>query len=998
MKKKIWNSKRMIALLLAVALVFGQSNFALAGAVSENAVNETVSVSGNTAEDIAPEKAYDGTPSKVIGLEGTYTPGDGFVLRWNSLNTENKIAASDGRVILIGYEIEENGKILELDVQSTDKSHWIFGGTNYWGGEKFGVGQGATYRVRGIYYTEDTKVDPWQVNVIAVGEWSDAYTYTRPADKTVGTVTGITFSAYENDENDPYVKVTWNPLPEASYYSYQLLRSDVPLTGLTDATWDEFWKRRGASYEAFRDANPDSSIAKNSGTVYGAALSIYHESDYRYYYIRAYAYANEGGYINPETYSSMASFDAVRFAKTAVKPVENFKVECEEGDTYFELTWTPFHTGKMAVYAYEAKTFPQYYYYAILNARGTAQGESWQTYFRDVMDSVTRTTINRKVYSVTNVNPSDGRIGSHYFDLEPGKTYYFVAHAYDSTYAYEDRTPVVTKDGIAFTQYNDVSAASAVVSAKVKVAKPSVRAASDKTKITLTMQGSDGSTGYEIYKKSGKKYKKIATTTDNVYVDQELKTGTKYQYKVRAYYYNKNTKKKSYSEYAYITGETTTVKSIDLVVKHKSKTSVSLKWNKVSGATKYEIYRTSSDSGNPYEEAKENSANKDMAYLMNDAKYELVKTITKASTTSYTDKGLAQGEYYQYRIVAYYKIGKKTEYVAASDGVNMNLETPWMRTSLSKTTAKFSWDKNKYASKYEVRYVVYDKYGKQIGDWKTNTTTKSSISIKNVPDGGYAEAKIRAVSKSKRYSAWSGVYSVYNGLAVAKSIKAKNVTQKNAAGETVNAVKITWKKVSGAKYYKVYRGTKQNTYNKDTKEYLVEERFLKLIAAQSNDDEWYNEVAYKQYYEEEGSIVGTTAYDYAQLDEGVNYYYYVVAFGEKGTRVYSTYGSENYYGSSKPACVSYKGTLTINSIKNSKKGQVTIKWNRISGKKKYYVYRSTKKNSGYKLLGYTPTTSYTDKKATKGKTYYYKIVAEGTNDLKADFEVTSSAKKIKVKK
>ena len=144
MKKRFLNSKRMIALLLAVTLVFGQSSFVSAQVVSENAVNETVSVSANAAEDIAQEKAHDGTPSKVIGLEGTYTPGGGFVLRWNALNTENKIATSDGRLIKIGYEIEENGKVLEMDNQSSDKSHWIFEGSSYWAGEKFGVGQGAT--------------------------------------------------------------------------------------------------------------------------------------------------------------------------------------------------------------------------------------------------------------------------------------------------------------------------------------------------------------------------------------------------------------------------------------------------------------------------------------------------------------------------------------------------------------------------------------------------------------------------------------------------------------------------------------------------------------------------------------------------------------------------------------------------------------------------------------------------------------------------------------
>ncbi|MCI9175643.1 MAG: hypothetical protein HFH49_12015, partial [Lachnospiraceae bacterium] len=54
-----------------------------------------------------------------------------------------------------------------------------------------------------------------------------------------------------------------------------------------------------------------------------------------------------------------------------------------------------------------------------------------------------------------------------------------------------------------------------------------------------------------------------------------------------------------------------------------------------------------------------------------------------------------------------------------------------------------------------------------------------------------------------------------------------------------------------------------------------------------------------------------------------------------------------------------------------------------------------KKNKGFEKIGTTKknSASFTDKKVKKGKKYYYRVVAVGTNGLKADF--ASSASKVK---
>lgn len=55
------------------------------------------------------------------------------------------------------------------------------------------------------------------------------------------------------------------------------------------------------------------------------------------------------------------------------------------------------------------------------------------------------------------------------------------------------------------------------------------------------------------------------------------------------------------------------------------------------------------------------------------------------------------------------------------------------------------------------------------------------------------------------------------------------------------------------------------------------------------------------------------------------------------------------------------------------KKKVSISYKKATGAKKYYIYRSTKKSSGYKKVKTTSSSKYTDKKVKKGKKYYYKV-------------------------
>lgn len=97
-----------------------------------------------------------------------------------------------------------------------------------------------------------------------------------------------------------------------------------------------------------------------------------------------------------------------------------------------------------------------------------------------------------------------------------------------------------------------------------------------------------------------------------------------------------------------------------------------------------------------------------------------------------------------------------------------------------------------------------------------------------------------------------------------------------------------------------------------------------------------------------------------------------------------------------------KKVTKITAKRDGKKGYAKITWKKTSDVVGYKVYRSTKKNKGYKLIktiGKASTTSYTDKKAKKNKVYYYRVKAYrkvGSQQVLGSYSPTAVLKKYRV--
>lgn len=89
--------------------------------------------------------------------------------------------------------------------------------------------------------------------------------------------------------------------------------------------------------------------------------------------------------------------------------------------------------------------------------------------------------------------------------------------------------------------------------------------------------------------------------------------------------------------------------------------------------------------------------------------------------------------------------------------------------------------------------------------------------------------------------------------------------------------------------------------------------------------------------------------------------------------------------------------LAVTNLKatNKKTRKATLTWTTSDKASGYYIYRSTKKSSGYKKVKTLKknASSYTSGKLTKKKTYYYKVVAYNSNG-----KTTAGPVKVKISK
>ncbi|WHY94817.1 InlB B-repeat-containing protein [Neobacillus cucumis] len=340
---------------------------------------------------------------------------------------------------------------------------------------------------------------------------------------------------------------------------------------------------------------------------------------------------------------------------------------------------------------------------------------------------------------------------------------------------------------------------------------------------------------------------------------------------------------------------------------------VKLTWGQSADATGYEIYRADSSNGS----------------------YSKVATITESYTLSYLNTGLLPGRTYYYKTRAYRELDGSKYYSEFSTVVSANpiiLGVTAKAAVASYDKMKLSWNRSPEATGYEIyrAYSATGSYSKIVTITNNSTVSYTNSGLLTGKRYYYKIRAYRTISGKNYYSTYSGIV---NGMPVLSGTAAK------AASAGYNKVKISWKPVSGANGYLVYRATsKTGTYST-----------IKTSTSSS-----------------------TVSYTNTSLTSGKTYYYKVRAYRVvSGNKVYGTYSN---IASAKPILAA---PIKISLAKASSTA-IKVSWSKVSEASGYEIYRSTNKTGTYariKTITSASTTSYKNSSLTKRKTYYYKVRA-----------------------
>ena len=279
-----------------------------------------------------------------------------------------------------------------------------------------------------------------------------------------------------------------------------------------------------------------------------------------------------------------------------------------------------------------------------------------------------------------------------------------------------------------------------------------------------------------------------------------------------------------------------------------------------------------------------------------------------------------------------YANGKCTRCGAADPNYKPAPKAPELKITTSAGKPKISWNAVDGAAKY---WIYRSTDGKNFKYYDSTAKTSYTNNSTSIGTTYYYKVKAVAVVDGKNYA---------SDYSVAKSIQCKPAAPTVSINRSNGKPKLSWKAVSGATKYWIYRSTDGVNFK-------------------------YWDCTTKTSYTNSGAASGT------------KYYYRVKAVAVvNGKNIVSANSSTKslFTSLAKPSV----------SITTSN-GKPKLTWKAVTGTDKYYLYRSTDgKNFSY--FDSTTKTTYVNSGAKKNTKYYYKVKAVCASNSNANSAQSST--------
>ncbi|MBO5857424.1 MAG: hypothetical protein J6Q87_04175, partial [Clostridia bacterium] len=248
------------------------------------------------------------------------------------------------------------------------------------------------------------------------------------------------------------------------------------------------------------------------------------------------------------------------------------------------------------------------------------------------------------------------------------------------------------------------SASIQVTSSQITLGVPVVKVANASNGVKVTWNKITGATSYKVYRSqysngkwsSWKGMKTIDNGSTVTWTDTSAKSGVKYKYTVKAVSGTNSSAYESSSSLLYLAQPTVKIAN--------ASTGVKVSWNKITGASGYKVYRSVYSNGKW-------------------SGWKSVKTISKGSTVTWTDKSAKSGVKYKYTVKA---LNGKTVSTYKSSSSLLYLAQPTVTVKAVSTGVKVAWTQSSGATEYKIYRSEYNAKTKKWSGWKSIKTAKST--------------------------------------------------------------------------------------------------------------------------------------------------------------------------------------------------------------------------------------------------------------------------------